>query len=53
MTTTIGKTGISGLIIASPSTAEEMDIAGVINPSAIRVEHPINAGKIIHFFFSF
>ena len=31
-----------------PSTAEDIDIAGVMNPSAIRVEHPINAGIIIH-----
>ena len=48
MITTIGNTGISGLTILNPSTAEEIDIAGVIKPSAIKVEQPIRAGRITH-----
>ena len=32
-----------------PSTAEEIEIAGVINPSANKVEQPIKAGIITHF----
>src|SRR5690606_30920354 len=46
---TIGTVGISGLKIASPSIAEEIVIAGVIIPSASRVEAPKIAGIISHF----
>ena len=34
-------------MLLTPSTAEEIEMAGVINPSAISVEHPIKAGMII------
>ena len=44
--TIIGNTGKSGLMLLIPSTAEDMEIAGVINPSAIKVAQPINAGII-------
>ena len=33
-----------------PSTADEIEIAGVMNPSAISVEHPISAGIMIHLY---
>ena len=47
--TTAGITGKSGKIFSIPSTAEEIEIAGVINPSANKVEQPIKAGIITHF----
>ena len=51
---TIGMTGISGKMLFTPSTAEEIEIAGVMNPSAIKVAQPIKAGMMIHLtFFSF
>ena len=40
--------GKSGLILLSPSTADEIEIAGVMNPSAKSVAQPINAGMITH-----
>ena len=46
--TTTGSTGKSGLMLLIPSTAEEIEMAGVINPSARRVAQPINAGIITH-----
>ena len=35
----------------TPSTAEEIEMAGVMNPSANKVAQPSNAGYIIHFSF--
>ena len=50
----MGITGTSGLILLIPSTAEEMEMAGVMNPSARSVAQPMSAGITIHFaFFSF
>ena len=43
--------GRSGLIFAKPSTADEIEMAGVINPSAINEAQPINVGTIIHLAF--
>ena len=42
--TTIGITGTSGLMLLMPSTAEEMEMAGVMNPSASKVAQPMSAG---------
>ena len=41
-------TGTSGLIALIPSTAEDIEMAGVMKPSAISVAQPINAGMMIH-----
>ena len=46
--TTIGIIGISGKILLTPSTAEEIEMAGVIKPSAISVAQPMSAGIMIH-----
>ena len=40
--------GRLGIFTLSPSIADEMDIAGVIKPSAIRVAQPMSEGTIIH-----
>ena len=54
MVMTIGMTGISGKMLFTPSTAEEIEMAGVMNPSAINVAQPMRAGMMIHLaFFSF
>ena len=49
--TTIGMTGTSGLMALMPSTADEMEMAGVMKPSAIRVAQPMSAGIMIHLYF--
>ena len=41
---TMAVVGICGWINLIPSIAEETLMAGVINPSAINVQHPIIAG---------
>ena len=41
---TIGTVGNSGYLIVIPSTAEEILMAGVMNPSAIKVQQPMMAG---------
>jgi len=46
---TIGIVGNSGYNIFRPSIAEEMEIAGVIKPSASNAEHPINVAMRGHF----
>lgn len=43
MMMTIGTTGMSGLIVLSPSIADVTVIAGVMTPSAIRAAAPIAA----------
>ncbi len=43
-----GRTGNSGFMLLIPSTAEEMEIAGVIKPSARSVAQPIRAGIMTH-----
>ena len=48
MTMTIGITGIRGLTLVSPSTAETMVMDGVMTPSASRVEPPMMAKKKAH-----
>lgn len=45
--TTSGTVGRVGKRRLSPSTAEEIEMAGVRNPSEIRVAHPMSAGKMI------
>lgn len=47
--TTIGKVGSPGKRISNPSIAEEIEMGGVIKPSAISAEQPINAATIGHF----
>ena len=37
-----------GYKMINPSTAEDIEIGGVIKPSAINAAHPINAGIIVH-----
>ena len=49
MAITIGTVSKPGYIIVKPSTADEIEIGGVINPSAIKDAQPINAGIIVHF----
>ncbi len=49
MAITIGTVSKLGYIIVKPSTADEIEIGGVINPSAIKDAQPINAGIIVHF----
>ena len=46
---TMGTVCISGYKIVKPSTAEEMEIGGVIKPSAMSDAHPNNAGIKVHF----
>ena len=36
-----------------PSTAEDIEMAGVMKPSAISVAQPMSAGMIIHLYFLF
>ena len=47
--TTIGMTGTSGFMALMPSTADDIEMAGVIKPSAMSVAQPIRAGIMIHF----
>src|SRR5690606_25083535 len=47
--TTMGMVGSPGFLMANPSTAEEMVMAGVIIPSASKVLAPMMAGMISHF----
>ena len=42
-------TGTSGFMALMPSTADDIEMAGVIKPSAISVAQPIRAGIMIHF----
>ena len=53
MLTTIGIIGISGKMLFTPSTADEIEMAGVIKPSAISVAQPMSAGIMIHLIFFF
>ena len=49
MMITMGTVGKPGLLMVSPSMAEEILMAGVINPSEISVAHPIMARYTTHF----
>ena len=44
----IGKVGNFGYKTFNPSTADKIDIGGVINPSAISAEQPKNAATKGH-----
>lgn len=44
---------ICGYINRNPSMADEIEMDGVINPSAIKVPQPTTAGMISHFAFRF
>src|SRR4051812_37519311 len=49
MPITMGTVSMCGYKIFNPSTADEIEIGGVINPSAINDAQPISAGMIVHF----